>query len=272
VETRCAISVVVNANRWQSEGDLLADADVLSQRWSLAGLIDYVQLVVGTALGRTFEQIDLVDLRFCRARPCDVDAEAVASGFTVVVTPHIDGEDSGVGLALETIESVQTVTPDAIVVVGAQSASPQLRQKLEAAKIQLFEFLLLPTGKTQVSTARVFDLREKVRLNASDTPESALSKPPILPEKAKKSSAKNDAASGDNAHVNRAANSILGTVKQVANGYGIVTRKDGLGDVQFLAAHVAPPGFQFVEVGDTLRFDVVELPSGKLQAKRVSRI
>jgi cold shock CspA family protein len=272
VETRCAIGILVNANRWQSEGDLLAKAGVLKERWSLVGLQDYVKLVVGSALGRTFDQIELVDLRFCRAMPCDVDAEAVASDFSVVVTPHVTADDDGVGLALEAIESVQSSAPGVIVVVGAPAQSQPLRQKLESAKIELFEFLLLPTGKTQVSGARIFDLREKVRRGINDTPESALSKPPKLPPSDPRIVSADDMAQDANAPSNKAANSILGTVKQMAKGYGVVSRKDGLGDVQFLAAHVGPPGFQFIEVGDTLRFDVVELPGGKVQAKRVMRM
>ena len=39
----------------------------------------------------------------------------------------------------------------------------------------------------------------------------------------------------------------------------------------FLPGHVAPPGFEFIEVGDTLRFDVVRTASGKWQAQRVVR-
>jgi cold shock CspA family protein len=60
-------------------------------------------------------------------------------------------------------------------------------------------------------------------------------------------------------------------VKSLANGYGIITRKDGRGDVQFMSGHVMAPGFDFVEVGDTMRFDVVRMPSGKWLAQRVVR-
>ena len=38
--------------------------------------------------------------------------------------------------------------------------------------------------------------------------------------------------------------------------------------MQFLAGHVSPPGFEFIEVGDTVRFDVVKVISGKWQAQR----
>jgi cold shock CspA family protein len=269
LDNRCSISIVINAARWQSDGDMLAASGVLERRWSLAGLKDYARLVVGSALGRTFDQIELVDLRFSRSKPCDVDAEAVASGLAVVTTPHIHLDDDGVGLALEALDSVNTTAPSVVVMVGAMTACVPLRQKLETLGIELFELLLVPSGTTQVSTARVIDLRERTRLNAAASPESALSLEPILPPKPL--TVKNMADLGS-APVDRAANSILGTVKLMAKGYGIVSRKDGLGDVEFLAAHVAPPGFQFIEVGDTLRFDVIQLANGKLQAKRVSRI
>ena len=39
----------------------------------------------------------------------------------------------------------------------------------------------------------------------------------------------------------------------------------------YLAGHVVAPGFDFVEIGDTLRFDVVRVSSGKWLAQRVVR-
>jgi cold shock CspA family protein len=269
LDTRCSISVVVNAARWQSDGDMLAECSVLPQRWSLTGLKDYVRLVVGSALGRTFEQIDLVDLRFCRSLPCDVDAEAAASEFSILTTSHVTIEDSGAGLSLEAIDSVNATSPNVVVMVGGMTQWTPLRQKLDSLGIELFELLLLPAGKTQVSSARVLDLREKVRRGADVSPESALSAPAILPKKAASSQKVLDPAEQSS---DKAANAVLGVVKLMAKGYGVVTRKDGLGDIEFLAAHVAPPGFQFIEVGDTVRFDVIQLPGGKWQAKRVSRM
>ena len=69
-----------------------------------------------------------------------------------------------------------------------------------------------------------------------------------------------------------AANAARGTVKSLANGYGMAKRKDGLADVQFMANQVTAPGFDFLEVGDELRFDVVQVASGKWFAQRVVRM
>ncbi len=269
MDTRCSISVVINAARWQSHGDMLAEGGVLAQRWSLAGLKDYVRLVVGSALGRTFEQIDLVDLRFCRSLPCDVDAEAAASEFSILTTPHITIDDEGAGLSLEAMDSVNATSPHVVVVVGGMKQWTPLRQKFDSLGVELFEFLLLPVGKTQVSNSRVIDLREKVRRGPDMSPESALSAPPILPKNA---TSPQIALDSTDRNSDKTANAVLGAVKLVAKGYGVVTRKDGLGDVEFMAAHVAPPGFQFLEVGDVVRFDVIQLPGGKWQAKRLSRM
>ncbi len=267
MEKRSAISIVVNGGRWLREGDALVTNGLLARRWTLGGLKDFVSLRIGAQLGRTIDQIDFVDARWCRDRPNGLDNEAVNAGFTVVNSPHVGADDSGAGLSLEGVDVV-TSGCQAVVLVGAQMTWLPLRQKLEAAGIALFELLLPASGKVLVSTDSIIDLRETALRHHSMAPVSALFKavPNALPT---------ETASAHTPNLERnasfAANAILGTVKSKSNGYGIVSRKDGLGELQFLPAHVAPPGFEFVEVGDVVRFDVVQSTAGKWFAQRVVR-
>ena len=265
---RCSISLVVNAQRWQQEAVALAELEGVAKPWSLVGLQDYVRLIVGSQLGFTFDQTDFVDQRWCRAKANPADGEAVAAGFNVTTTPHITAEDMGAGLALEAAESAALNGPDVVVSVGSQMQWQPLRQKLESRSLQLFELLLSAAGKVVVSGDRVIDLRDRARREFRVSPVSALFKPaPLAPGNRPPDGVEAAEATDDSL----AANAISGTVKSLANGYGIITRKDGRGDVQFLAGHVMAPGFDFVEVGDTLRFDVARMPSGKWLAQRVVR-
>lgn len=266
-DTRCSISLVVNGGRWLQEGEALVTQNAVPRRWSLGGLQDYVRLTVGARLGHVLEQVDLKEQRWCRTRPNDADGEAVIAGFSVITAPHIGIDDAGAGLALDAVE-VALGGCQVVVTVGSQMQWMPLRQKLEANGIQLVELLLPATGKVVVSTDRVIDLRELARHGYDESPVSALFKPiPVAPGRPKEVAKE----SPDSQDESFAANAITGVVKSLANGYGIVTRKDGRGDVQFLAAHVAPPGFDFIEVGDSVRFDVVRATTGKWLAQRVVR-
>ncbi|MBL8310067.1 MAG: cold shock domain-containing protein [Burkholderiales bacterium] len=266
-ENRCTIAVVVNGGRWVQEAAALLAQNAIPRAMTLGGLHDYVRIAFGGKLGYTMEQTSVVMAQWCRARPTDSDGEAVAAGFAVVTAPHVTDEDMGAGLALEAVEVAVKSGAKVIVMVGAQMAWTPLRQKVEAANGRLFELLLLPTGKVQVSTESVTDLRDLARNRHATTPVSALFKPlPVAPGSGQAAAVAT--AEPDDSF---AANAIVGVVKSLAKGYGIVTRKDGRGDVQFLPGHVAPPGFEFIEVGDTLRFDVVRTPAGKWLAQRVVR-
>ena len=269
-DTRCSISLIVNGTRWQQDAAALAESGPLKRAWSLVGLQDYVRLIVGSQLGFTLERTDWADMRWCRAKATPSDGEAVAAGFSVVTTPHITEDDVGAGLALEAAESACLFTPNVVVTVGSQIQWQPLRLKLESGALQLFELLLPPSGKVVVSGPRVIDLRDMARKKFKESPEAALFKPaPVQPgSESQSADAKAPSGAEDESF---AANAISGIVKSLANGYGIITRKDGRGDVQFLAGHVVPPGFEFVELGDTVRFDVVCQPSGKWLAQRVVR-
>ena len=269
-DKRCSISLIVNAERWQQEASALAELEGIAKPWSLGGLQDYVRLIVGSQLGFTFEQTDLVDQRWCRAKANPGDGEAVSAGFSVTTTPHITTDDMGAGLALDAVESAALNGPDVVVTVGSQMQWQPLRLKLESRSLQLFELLLTAAGKVVVSGERVIDLRDRARRESQRSPASALFKPiPMVP--GSRAPDVVDSAAPTSADDSFAANAISGTVKSLANGYGIITRKDGRGDVQFLSGHVMAPGFEFVEVGDTMRFDVVLMPSGKWLAQRVVR-
>lgn len=266
-ETRCTIAVVVNGGRWVQEATALLAQNAIPRAMTLGGLHDYVRIAFGSKLGFTMDQTDVVAARWCRARPNGGDGEAVGAGFSVVTAPHVTEDDMGAGLALEAVDAAVKSGAQVIVMVGAQMAWLPLRQKVEAAGARLFELLLLPAGKVQVSTDTVIDLRDVARNRHAAAPTSALFKPlPVVPGSGLPTPA--GAGEPDDSF---AANAIAGVVKSLAKGYGIVTRKDGRGDVQFLPGHVAPPGFEFIEVGDTLRFDVVRTASGKWQAQRVVR-
>lgn len=267
-DKRCSISVIVNAGRWQQEAAALAEFEGIDKPWSLGGLQDYVRLIVGSQLGFTFEQTDLVDQRWCRAKANAGDGEAVSAGFSVTTTPHITTDDMGAGLALDAVESAALNVPDVIVTVGSQMQWQPLRLKLESRSLQLFELLLTTAGKVVVSGDRVIDLRDRARREFQSSPASALFKPIPLAPGSRAPEIADSVATADDSF---AANAISGTVKSLANGYGIITRKDGRGDVQFLAGHVMAPGFDFVEIGDNMRFDVVHMPSGKWLAQRVVR-
>lgn len=268
-DKRCAISLVVNGQRWLEEGEALAAQPGVPRAWSLCGLQDFVRITVGAKLGHTLDNTDLVEQRWCRAKPNSGDAEAIVAGFDVLSTPHVSATDAGAGLSLEAVEALATTASHVVVTVGGQMTWMPLRQKLEARSVELFELLLPPTGKVVVSTERAMDLRDIALRQHGDSPVSALFRPaPVMP----------GTSSGDSDALNAvtdesfAANAVSGIVKSLANGYGIVTRKDGRGDVQFLATHVRAPGFAFVEIGDELRFDVVQVASGKWLAQHVVRV
>ena len=266
-DTRCSIGIVVNGGRWQQEGDALVSQKAVPRTWSLGGLQDYVRLTVGARLGHVLEQIDLREQRWCRTRSNAADGEAVAAGFSIVTSPHVGADDPGAGLSLEAVEIALTGC-QVVVSVGGQMQWMPLRQKLEAAGVQLIELLLPATGKVVVSSERVIDLRELARRGHGESPVSALFKPiPVALSQTHEITRESPAPQDDSF----AANAITGVVKSLAKGYGIVARKDGRGDVQFLAAHVAPPGFDFIEVGDSVRFDVVRGTNGKWLAQRVVR-
>lgn len=266
-EKRCSIMLVVNGARWLQEGDALLAQGAVPRRWTLRGLQDYVRLMVGARLGHTLEQTALVAQRWCRARASDGDGEAVAAGFSVLTTPHVGPDEMGVGLALEAVEAAALAPCDVLVTVGAQMTWQPLRQKLETHGVELVELLLPASGKVTVSTGQVIDLREQVRHSHGQSPLSALFTTPAVSVEATAAVARAAEVADDSF----AANAILGAVKSLARGYGVISRKDGRGDVQFLAGHVAPPGFEFIEVGDTVRFDVVKVGNGKWQAQRVVR-
>ena len=267
-ETRCLISLVVNGQRWLEEGEALFAQNAVPRVWTLAGLQDHLRLTVGSRLGYTFDSIDFVDLRWCRAKANATDGEAVQAGLAVVTTPHVMASDPGAGLALEAIESAATSGCQVVVTVGSQMTWLPLRQKLEARGDHLFELLLPPSGKVVVSTERAIDMRELARQHHGDEKAKALFKPlPVVIKKPGAGSAE-PVAGGESL----AGNAVPGTVKSLANGYGMAKRKDGLPDVQFMANQVTAPGFDFLEVGDELRFDVAQVASGKWFAQRVVRM
>ena len=266
-DKRCSISLVVNGQRWLEEGETLATLPGVPRAWSLCGLQDFVRITVGAKLGFTFENTDFVEQRWCRAKSNSGDAEAVVAGFTMTPTPHVTASDPGAGLSLEAVEIAANTDTQVIVTVGSQMNWMPLRQKLESRSTELFELLLPAAGKVVVSTECVIDIRELARQHFADDKAKALFRAPPVQASSDGSAAPVAATT----EVSLAANAARGTVKSLANGYGIITRKDGLGDVQFLAAHVQAPGFEFVEVGDDMRFDVVQAPSGKWMAQRVVR-
>ncbi len=268
-DKRCSIGLVVNGQRWLEAGEALAEQAGVPRSWSLCGLQDFVRITVGATLGYTFENTDLVKQRWCRAKANTGDAEAVIAGFTVVSTPHVAGPDLGAGLSLEAVEIALTNDVHVVVTVGNQINWMPLREKLEARSTELFELLLPAAGKVVVSTQRVIDLRELARHHFGDDGAKALFRAPPIP--AGEANAGDGDARAATPEASLAANAARGTVKSLAKGYGIITRKDGLGEVQFLAAHVQAPGFDFVEVGDDVRFDVVPAASGKWKAQRVVR-
>lgn len=267
-DKKCTVNLVVNAARWFDAGEALLKQQALARRWSASGLQDFALLVVGAKLGFTLENTILAQQRWCRAKAVDSDAEAVTAGFAVVNAPHVGSEDTGAGLALEAVEAAAYAACDVVVMVGHSMNWQPLRLKLESQSIRLFELLIPPEGKVVVSSGEVLDLRETARRDHGVAPGSALLKPSPVVANTAAPSAKNE----DTYDESFAANAVRGVVKSLANGYGIVTRKDGRGDVQFLAAHVQPPGFEFVEVGDELRFDVVQVSGGKWLAQRVVRV
>lgn len=265
----CTINLIVNGQRWLEAGESLVTEGAAAKSWTLAGLQDYVRLTVGSALGYTIENTTLIEQRWCRSRAIAGDGEAVAARLAVAQTPHVTDADAGAGLALEAVEAAALSPCDVVVMVGATMAWQPLRMKLELASIELFELLLPPAGKVVVSTDRVIDLRQRVKLAPAEPAVVALFKPsPVAVTSVADSGKTTESGDSDEPF---AANSIRGTVKLLANGYGIVSRADGRGEVQFLASHVQPPGFEFVEVGDELRFDVIEVAPGKWRAQRVVR-
>ena len=267
-DKRCTISLIINGQRWLDEGEALAVLPGMPRPWSLCGLQDFVRVTVGAKLGFTLETTDFVAQRWCRAKANAGDSEAVQAGISVVTTPHITASDPGAGLSLEAAEVAATADTRVVVTVGTQMAWLPLRQKLEVSSIHLFELLLPAAGKVVVSTESVIDIRQLARQHFGDDGAKALFRaPPVVP-----GSAPVEAVQGAAPEAGLAANAARGTVKSLANGYGMAKRKDGLGDVQFMANQVTAPGFDFLEVGDELRFDVVQAPSGKWFAQRVVRM
>ena len=264
---RCSISLVVNGQRWLDEGATLAAQAGVPRAWSLCGLQDFVRITVGAKLGFTLDNIDWAEQRWCRAKSNSGDAEAVLAGFVIASTPHVTGSDPGAGLSLEAVEIAATTDTRVIVTIGSQITWLPLRQKLETRSIELFELLLPAAGKVVVATDRVFDIREFARQHFADDQANALFRaPPARPAAA----VSIDAVTGASDPM-RAGNAVRGTVKSLANGYGMIERNDGMADVQFMAMQVTAPGFEFLELGDELRFDVVQGGSGKWLAQRVVR-
>ena len=138
MEKSSAISIVVNGGRWLQEGDAIVSSGAVPRRWTLDGLKDFVSLRMGAHLGRTMEQIEFVELRWCRDRSNGLDNEAVNAGFTVVNAQHVGTDDVGAGLSLEAVEAAASGC-QAVVVVGGQITWLPLRQKLEASGVSLFE-------------------------------------------------------------------------------------------------------------------------------------
>jgi len=265
--SRCSISLVVNGQRWLDEGETLASQPRVPRAWSLCGLQDFVRIMVGAKLGFTLDNTDWVEQRWCRAKSNSGDAEAVVAGFAIASTPHVSGSDPGAGLSLEAVEVAATTDTRVIVTVGSQMNWLPLRQKLDTHSIELFELLLPAAGKVGVATDRVIDIREIARQHFADDQASALFRAPPVRAAV--------AVSADVVSVtpdaSLAGNAVRGTVKSLANGYGMIERKDGMADVQFMAMQVTAPGFEFLELGDELRFDVVQVGSGKWLAQRVVR-
>ena len=268
-DKRCSIGLVVNGQRWLEEGEALSSQPGVPRPWSLCGLQDHVRITVGAKLGYTFENTDFVEQRWCRAKSNAGDAEAVQAGFAIITTPHVNASDQGAGLSLEAVESAATTDAQVIVTVGSQMNWLPLRQKLEARSLDLFELLLPASGKVVVSTERVIDIRQLARQHHADDKAKALFKAPPFVASGNPVADGLASAAADESF---AANAARGTVKSLANGYGMAKRKDGMGDVQFMANQVTAPGFDFLEVGDELRFDVVQVASGKWFAQRVVRM
>ena len=264
---RCSLSLVVNGQRWLDEGKTLASQPDVPRAWSLCGLQDFVRIRVGAKLGFTLDNTDWVEQRWCRAKSNSGDAEAVVAGFVIASTPHVTGSDPGAGLSLEAVEIAATTDTRVVVTVGSQINWMPLRQKLETRSIELFELLLPAAGKVVISTERVIDIRELARQHFADDQAKALFRAPPVRAAAAASA---DVVAGTS-DVSLAGNAVRGTVKSLANGYGMIERKDGMADVQFMALKVTAPGFDFLELGDELRFDVVQGGSGKWLAQRVVR-
>ncbi len=257
------VCILVNGARWAWLSQSLVRPGQPPKVLSLEGLQTAARLAMGRELGQTLERMEVAAAWFCRAASSPADADAVASGFQVLISPQVGQDDSGAGLSLEAIRAYVEAKPHAVLMVGANMNWQPLRERLESLDCELFEWLIPPEGKVVVNQARVLDLRQTL-LAAPLAAEFApiLRDPPI--QRAQPQAPSNKPEPGP-------ANAILGQVKSLAAGYGIVTRADGGGDVEFMATQVAPPGFEFLEVGDTLRFDVVRTPGGKWQAVRVVR-
>lgn len=267
-DKRCTISLIINGQRWLDDGEALAVLPGVQRPWSLCGLQDFVRIMVGAKLGYTLENTDFVEQRWCRAKSNTGDSEAVQAGLSVVTTPHVTASDTGAGLSLEAAEVAVTSDTRVMVTVGNSMHWMPLRQKLEACSVDLFELLLPVAGKVVVSTDRIIDIRQLARQHFADDSAKALFRaPPVVA-----GSASADIAPEATPDAGFAANAARGSVKSLANGYGMAKRKDGLGDVQFMANQVTAPGFDFLEVGDELRFDVVQVVSGKWFAQRVVRM
>jgi len=259
------IAVIVSGLRWDELSRSLQAEGIAPGGLSLAGLATTVALEIGARLGRTLDQLEVEPRVFCRAQPVAADADAVASGFAVVSAPQVDENDVGAGISLEAIRVHAQREPEALVVVGGAMTWQPLARRLESLGCELFEFVIPPPGKVVVTHERILDLRSTLREKATDQR--------FAPMIAARPAGRSGAAPAPSAPAAAAgpATAVFGRVKSLAAGYGVVTRGDGGGDVEFMAPQVAPPGFEFLEVGDTLRFDVVRLPSGKWQAVRVVR-
>jgi cold shock CspA family protein len=260
------IVLVVNGHRWLQSGEALLERKVIQRPWSLDGLQDFVSLSVGASLGNTFEQTIIADRRWCRATPLPLDGEAARAGMTALICPHVGAHDAGAGLALEAAEAAGLAPDAAVVMVGAAMPWLPLRKKLENRAQPYFEYVLPEAGKTIVGTERVFNLADIAARTVSNADAAALFRPM---ESSTPTAASAGAPLEDES---LAAVAIRGKVCFRGQGYGIVRRNDGRGEVSFLPGHVQAPGFEFVELGDELRFDVVRTPGGKWMAQRVVRM
>lgn len=260
------IVLVVNGHRWQQTGEALLERKAIIRPWSLDGLQDFVSLSIGAALGSTYEQTVIAERRWCRATPLALDGEAARAGLAALICPHVDPNDAGAGLALEAAEAAGQAPEAAVVMVGAAMSWLPLRKKLESRAQPYFEYLLPEAGKTIVGTERTLNLIDIATRVVSNANAAALFKPMNSGAPA---AAPADTFTQDE---NLAAVAIRGKVCFRGQGYGIVRRNDGRGEITFLPGHVQPPGFEFVELGDELRFDVVRTPGGKWMAQRVVRM
>ncbi|MCS6996981.1 MAG: cold shock domain-containing protein [Casimicrobiaceae bacterium] len=260
------VGLVVDGVRWEALNETITQRSDGARRLSLEGLVAAVCLDVGAELGRTMEQLEVAPRLFCRHAPVPSDGEAVDSGFEVISAPQVDESDTGAGLSLEAMRCHALAQPEAIVMVGAAMPWVPLARRLESLRCALFEYLIPPPGKVVISGARRTDLRATL----AQQPVAAKFAP-LMTARLVSAAGPSRASGGAPVAEPKPADVVYGTVKMLAQGYGIVTRSDGGGDIEFMANQVAPPGFEFLELGDRVRFGVERTPSGKWRAVRVVR-